>query len=151
MKLIKLFSIALVLIMTVGFQNQAQAQIIDSLPYFKMELLVFGDDDRIFGGTFEMPKSMKSSMKTISFSMDNMKKEGTSRPVVRTSDRPIILKRNGDCYKIGCVKDKNCTACTLYWWDRNGDGKVQPRKEIRCGCSDGKTSCRVRIEKVPCK
>lgn len=67
----------------------------------------------------------------------------------RVSKGPITIKHNGACYTFGCQKGGTCTDCKLYWYDRNGDGKVQPRRELRCFCSPGKM-CKIRVKKSKC-
>ncbi|MEM6802776.1 MAG: hypothetical protein AAF696_15310 [Bacteroidota bacterium] len=67
---------------------------------------------------------------------------------VKVSKGPVTLKRNGMCYTFACDKN-NCSDCKLYWKDRNGDGKVQPRRELRCFCAP-KKPCKIRVRKSKC-
>ena len=67
---------------------------------------------------------------------------------VKVSKGPVTLKRNGKCYTFGCDKSQ-CSDCKLYWKDRNGDGKVQPRRELRCFCAP-KKPCKIRVRKSKC-
>lgn len=63
---------------------------------------------------------------------------------------PIVLKFGDNCYQFGCAKDNGCDNCRMFWWDRNEDGKVQPRRELRCFCPEGRTRCKIRVRKVNC-
>ena len=67
---------------------------------------------------------------------------------VKTSSRPIVLRHNGTCYQFSC--DPACGTCQLVWLDRNGDGKVQPRRELRCVNAKGKVG-KVSVQKVRCQ
>ncbi|MEL6651656.1 MAG: hypothetical protein AAFQ87_12720 [Bacteroidota bacterium] len=67
---------------------------------------------------------------------------------VKISTGPVILKNQNGCFAFSC--DKSCQSCRLVWYDRNGDGKVQPRKELRCVNAKGKVG-RVSVSKVPCQ
>ncbi|MEM7373313.1 MAG: hypothetical protein AAF587_32105 [Bacteroidota bacterium] len=60
----------------------------------------------------------------------------------KSTSHPITLKRDGICYTLSCEGK-------LYWLDKNGDGKVQPRKELRCYCSKGK-QCAITVTKSRC-
>ena len=68
----------------------------------------------------------------------------------KVSSSPVTIKHKGNCYQFGCQQGKECKDCKLFWFDRNKDGKVQPRRELRCGCTVGK-QCRVRVRKIDCK
>lgn len=61
---------------------------------------------------------------------------------VKVSSKPITLKKDAKCLTFRCAQD--CNACKLYWWDRNQDGKVQPRRELRCACTREKT-CKIQV------
>ncbi|MFK7923947.1 MAG: hypothetical protein AB8H47_18455 [Bacteroidia bacterium] len=65
----------------------------------------------------------------------------------KVSTRPITLKSGGKCYVFACADLK---VCTLVWLDRNKDGKIQPRKELRCVDSRG-NQCQMVIKQVKCK
>ena len=67
----------------------------------------------------------------------------------KVSKGPVTLKRNGVCYTFACDKS-NCSDCKLYWNDRNGDGEVQPRRELRCYCAPKKKMCKIRVRRSRC-
>ncbi len=125
--------------------KQADAQIIDSLPYFKLPLPEFVGDldwDNIF-------VVMEASKKNISALPSGVTKKIGVPPAVKKIDKPIILQRGGNCYKVGPSKN-NCESCHLLWYDTNGDGKIQPKRELRCVCNDCPEPCKVRGKRVDC-
>ena len=70
---------------------------------------------------------------------------------VKVSNRPVILRHKGNCYQFACGKSpEGCDNCRLFWKDKNGDSKVQPRRELRCFCK-GKKRCRIRVRKLRCQ
>ena len=74
---------------------------------------------------------------------------GQNQPI--PLDDPIILQHNGKCYAFGCQEGPGCEHCTLYWKDRNKDGKINPKKELRCRCdNDPEKKCKLRVKKVEC-
>lgn len=65
---------------------------------------------------------------------------------------PIKLKRNGKCYVIRCQEAPGCDKCTLFWKDENGNGKINPKKELRCRCtSDPQKECKAQAKEVACE
>lgn len=97
--------------------------------------------------TFLLPASVKKSAQPISASMSKTLMLPRS---VKRLPSPITLKRDGKCYKIGC-DTRSCSDCQLFWYDRNKDGKVQPKRELRCYCVKAKKRCEMRGKEVPCK
>lgn len=68
--------------------------------------------------------------------------------------QPLVVKhpKNGNCYALKCASQSGCSECSLLWKDRNGDGKINPRKELRCRCkADPEKECRIRAKRVACK
>lgn len=52
----------------------------------------------------------------------------------------------------GCIqisKPSNCSSCRLVWLDRNGDGLIQVKKELRC-VGPNKKARPIIIQKVDC-
>lgn len=156
MKISKLFTLVFVLAGTFLFSNTAKAQIIDSLPYFKTDIIMIGEISKQFDllGSYNIPKGIQTKFVQVKVDAKTGKElskgKGIALPNVKKLDGPIVLRRNGNCYKLGCPK-KDCSNCALYWWDKNQDGKVQPKKELRCGCSDSEKACKMRVKKVECK
>lgn len=145
---LKLVSTAILFAFFLGLNHQTQAQIIDSLPWFKAEARLIGEINFIKSNTtFIIPGSLAKSL--VSVSPSYAKKVQIPR-TVRTSSRPITLKYNGNCYQFGCQKGQKCLNCQLHWYDKNRDGKVQPRQELRCGCDKGE-QCRIRVRRVECR
>ncbi len=132
--------------------SQTQAQIIDSLPYFKdighlwevmdarlaPALLELDNRSQLLSKSFQMRSRLSSKVKI----------KSKQYPV--RVDAPLTLEHDGKCFQIACAKEKNCSTCGLMWWDRNGDGKVQPKRELRCVCKESKTQCEMRGRKKDC-
>lgn len=65
-------------------------------------------------------------------------------------DGPIIITRKGVCVKIACSQ-KDCDSCTLLWSDRNKDGNINPKKELRCVCKKTRKLCEIQGKKIRCR
>jgi hypothetical protein len=156
MKISKLFTLVFVLAGVFIFSNSAEAQIRDSLPWFKSPLMILGEDGKAMDllSSYYLPKSYASSFKPVKMNLktglESYGKEAVVLPNVKKIDGPIVLRRNGKCYKLGCPK-KDCSKCALYWWDKNQDGKVQPKKELRCGCAESNQACKMKAKKIECR
>lgn len=156
MKISKLFTLVFVLAGTFLFSNSAKAQVIDSLPYFKMDIIMIGEISKDFDlfGSFSMPKGVQSKFKQVKIDaktgLESYGKQAVVLPNVKKINGPIVLRLNGNCFKLGCPK-KDCSKCALYWWDKNQDGKIQPKKELRCGCAESNEACKMRVKKVECR
>ncbi|MCI4669760.1 MAG: hypothetical protein MRZ79_16620 [Bacteroidia bacterium] len=131
-----------------AFGHEAQAQVNDTLPpwFQKPGLIITKDDILRKGGTFMIEPSVLKAAKPISVSQAKTLK--LSRKVKRMPST-IVIKRKGNCYKIGC--DDTCEKCQMFWYDKNNDKRVQPKKELRCYCVAKKTRCKMRGKKIPCK
>lgn len=92
----------------------------------------------------------KASLKLTKISPAQAKKFQVPPPT-KTGKGPIVLKFGGDCYQFGCAKGDGCDNCRMAWWDRNKDGKIQPRRELRCFCPETRTQCQIRVRKVKCQ
>lgn len=95
---------------------------------------------------YEIPASSSSSV--VALPAATAKLFGLPASVKKING-PIIIKRGNVCAKIGCKTD-NCKDCVLLWKDINTDGKIQPRKELRCACPQSKAQCKLAANKVPC-
>ena len=69
---------------------------------------------------------------------------------VKTSDRPLVLKTQWQLLSVHLCCGFVATTAKLAWWDRNEDGKVQPRRELRCVCKAGEV-CKIEVTKVTCR
>lgn len=129
--------------------NQMQAQKVfnDTIFVFNERLDIVFDNAK--GFNIGMPPTLMKAMSPApkQISLDMAKKMKLPR-ATKTFSGPIVVKQNGNCYKVGCAKE--CTDCKLAWYDRNGDRKIQPRKELRCICKTGK-QCKIRVGKADCK
>ncbi len=65
-------------------------------------------------------------------------------------DGPIIVKKKGVCVKISCSQE-DCDSCTLLWSDRNKDGNVNPKSELRCVCQKTRKLCGIMGKRIKCK
>lgn len=100
--------------------------------------------------------SVESQELSIDFPIDPIHKinpkAATANPVL--IPQPLVLKhpKNGNCYAFRCARPEGCEACGLYWKDLNGDGQINPKKELRCRCkADPQKQCKIRVRKVACK
>lgn len=137
------------LFMIFGSKVQAQKIFNDTILVFneKADFLLDGVQEKglMMKGLALQPQS-RSSFKKIAAPV--AKKNKIPR-ATRVTTRPITLKFNGACYTFGCDKSSGCSNCKMFWYDRNGDGKVQPRRELRCFCAPGKR-CKIRVKKSKC-
>ncbi|MCB0628813.1 MAG: hypothetical protein R2824_28760 [Saprospiraceae bacterium] len=99
--------------------------------------------------------SMDSPVMDVNFTLDPVlqidPKPATAQPVL--IPQPLVLKhpKNGKCYAFRCAKPVGCENCGLYWKDRNGDGQINPKQELRCRCQgDPDTACKIRAREVAC-
>ncbi len=147
MKTLKIFFFAA--IFSFIFSSNAQAQIIDSLPWFKApgNFLTPKILDLKAVYTLQSPRSVIKK----STSMSIAGKKITLPNKVKELKGPITLKRGGNCYELYCARTKSCGDCALLWRDANGDRKIQPRKELRCVCKSGGDNCGIKARKVDCQ
>lgn len=92
----------------------------------------------------------KASPKLLKIPAPEAKKVGIP-PATKKSKKPVVLRHEGNCYIFSCGKGKECSDCNLYWWDRNKDGKVQPRRELRCACPSARARCKINVRKIKCQ
>lgn len=133
-------AIILFLVAFCFLQLDADAQIRDSLIYFKADLVNI--------------KNFKASpTEAFTFAQKSQVITKSAKATgIKQLRNPLYLKRNGKCFKIQCYPTKECKDCAMLWKDRNGDGKVQPRKELRCGCkSSPKATCNMDWAQVQCR
>ncbi|PHN03724.1 hypothetical protein [Flavilitoribacter nigricans] len=67
--------------------------------------------------------------------------------------QPLVLQHptNGQCYAFRCAAGTECPDCKLYWKDRNGDGRINPRRELRCRCGENpEAKCRIKVRQIAC-
>lgn len=140
---LSLFSLSLV------FSNfQADAQVDDTLIYFKAPLA---------SDMYSAPREVADLRGDFAITLDNGIKFKPIQPTYakkvtlpissKISTSGITLKRNGKCYRFTCANPK---LCSLVWFDKNRDGKVQPRRELRCVDRNGK-QCQMVVKLVQCK
>lgn len=134
------------LMMCFSLQSHAQGTKVfnDTMLVFNSPL-VFAQGGKLIGAGIGLQFKAGATLSLISASQ--AKKLVLPR-AVRTSSRPIVLRHNGTCYQFSC--DEACGSCKLVWWDRNGDGKVQPRRELRCVNAKGKAG-KVSVQKIRCQ
>lgn len=132
--------------------NQSDAQIIDSLPWFKLPSTtldrLFVLEDMNLDATYIISKSSRKNV--VGLSKTLQKQLGVTRiqKSMKSVKGSMILERDGTCYKITCAKG-SCD-CTLMWVDVNKDKKVQPKKELRCVCNKTREACTIRGKKISC-
>ncbi|MEO0895908.1 MAG: hypothetical protein AAFY71_05890 [Bacteroidota bacterium] len=129
--------------------GKLMAQVDDTLPpWFKNPIEIM-TSEKLFARDILFSIAPQSKAQIKSASPQILKKYKLPKGVRRVPT-PFVLQYKGNCYQLGCMKGKGCDDCAMFWLDKNRDGKVQPRKEIRCICKQGKP-CKVRARKVPCK
>jgi len=138
----------LLFVLFAAVPQMSHAQIIDSLPpFFKAEPHFVGDFEGIRKGPLDFAMPGGTTMVFVHISaLKKMAIPTSLSKSIKTADGPIVLRKNGKCYQFACEG----RACKLFWWDRNGDGKVQPKRELRCG-DKGRESCGIRVKEVPCR
>lgn len=122
-------------LMILGFQQQADAQVVDSLPYFKADLITFGDDFNT-GKTYTV--------------VDMSVFKQTKHENVKTSSVFIVLEAEAKQFNIGmppAVK-KEGAKCKIMWYDRNQDGKIQPDSELRGANMTTKKPMKLKVKAV---
>lgn len=136
----QLLILSLISVLFALTSSQASAQIIDdTLIYVKSPAFVGKFDRSAFsGGGFTLPSP--ASFTPISKSA---KPQQIKLPAkARVSSKPVTLKKDGNTFTFSCQQD--CRNCRLFWWDRNKDGKVQPKRELRCACTKEQT-CKIQV------
>ncbi|MFK7923944.1 MAG: hypothetical protein AB8H47_18440 [Bacteroidia bacterium] len=125
---------------------RAQAAFNDTLFIFNQPLELASGGKFILGdGGLGFRLQPQSVMKVVTVSYS--KKVAIPR-TAKVSDKPIVLKNQNGCFEFSC--GDGCDSCKLVWHDRNGDGKVQPRRELRCVNAKGKVS-KISVQKVLCQ
>lgn len=138
------------LFMGIAINAQAQRAFNDTMLVFNKDAM-FDINDNIKGFNIGMPPTLAFNVtpaaKSVFVKVTAVQAKKVSVPrATRISSKPITLKYKGACYQFGC----DCKTCKIAWYDRNGDNKVQPRKELRCLCAKGE-KCKIRVEKADCK
>ncbi|MEM6377866.1 MAG: hypothetical protein AAF705_06620 [Bacteroidota bacterium] len=147
MKTLKFFFLAA--IFSFVFSHHTQAQVDDTLPPW------FRDPGRIltpkiidWNSTYLLQnkrqvisRSSKATVSGKSVQLPNNIKE---------LNGPITLKRGNNCYEVYCARNKSCGDCTFLWKDLNRDGKIQPKRELRCVCKRSGDNCGIKARKVDC-
>lgn len=138
------------LLMGISINTQAQGLFNDTIFVFNKDAM-FDINDNIKGFNIGMPPTLTFDVtpaaKSVFVKVTAIQAKKVSVPrATRISSKPITLEHKGACYKFGC----DCKTCKIGWYDRNGDNKVQPRKELRCLCTKDE-QCKIRVEKTDCK
>jgi len=142
---ITLFSLALCM----GTSFSAQAQIIDSLPWFKAPGKFMTPKVLDINATYSLV-GQRAAIK----SNRNLRVAGKIIPLpktIRELKSPLILKRGDQCLEVYCAQTKDCSSCSMLWTDLNGDRKIQPRRELRCVCKTGGDNCGIKARRTQCK
>lgn len=144
----KLFTLLTILFLGMGLQLQAQNIFNDTILFSPADFI--GDFGKIKGAKNGGILPKISAAKLTKISPAQAKKMKVPAPT-KSGKGPIVLKFGDNCYQFGCAKGGECSDCRMFWWDRNKDGKVQPRRELRCFCPSGRSKCKIRVRKIPCK
>ncbi len=68
---------------------------------------------------------------------------------IKAMPKTFVLKHKSSCYEFKAYSN-NCNNCVILWKDRNGDGKVQPKKELKAVCKETRKPCNIKVRKVKC-
>lgn len=120
-----------------GLTNQVEAQLIDSLPYFKVDLL-FADNSEL-----DILKSYK-----INLQQGGIKQNSSRLKNFYVITKPVVINHEEQYFKIGVAQGTNCKNCRTFWWDKNGDGLIQPKVELRCGSSTTKVIGKLQVKEA---
>jgi len=148
---LKTIIIASLTVLLTALSTTSQAQVRDTLIYFKAEpSFEIGEKVKLPPAQLNQDFIFAPVSRGVFVHISAVTAKKISVPrKVRVSKGPVTLKRNGVCYTFSCDKS-NCSDCKLYWYDRNGDGKVQPRRELRCFCAPKKKLCKIRVRASKC-
>ncbi len=128
--------------------NKSNAQIIDSLPYFKLPVPeLVGKIDWNLDLNFS-----KKARKSLAPPSNQMKKKidfPVDSKTYQIKRKVTVNTPMGVCYEIS-PGNEDCKQCFLFWNDKNGDKKLQPREELRCICFNCEEPCSVKGKKVLC-
>ncbi len=82
---------------------------------------------------------------------DEFKEKAKNSQVLLSAQ--LILKHptTGKCYEVWCGGGVRCEECAMYWRDKNGDGKINPIKELKCRCEEDRNEiCKKYAKRVRC-
>ena len=129
--------------------NTTSAQVDDTLPpWFRGPIPKLEPGIIDWNSTYVLLKSRQviSAQKSLTVA----KKAVALPSKMKVLKGPITIKRGQNCYEIYCQQGPECKDCQLTWWDRNGDGKIQPRRELRCVCTKTGDKCAIKARRVKC-
>ena len=141
--------LAFILLFTANIQAQrSKAVFNDTMLVFNQNPDIIFDSERLdfFAKPFMINNKLVIFKPVIPGSLGDLQVPKATK----TSTKPVVLRHNDQCYLFECVENGECDQCRLVWWDRNGDGNVQPLKELRCVCP-GAGKCRIKVTKVHCQ
>lgn len=131
------------------FAFSANAQIIDSFPWFKAPGSIMTPKILDGKGTYTIPNPRMAVAKTQSIQVAS---QTISLPSsIKVLNAPLTLKNGDQCIEVYCAQTKECSDCVMLWKDINGDKKIQPRRELRCVCKGGSDNCGIKARPVDCK
>lgn len=133
-----------------AFNGHAQAEVQD--PLFNAKAEFTGETGKFLDASEGLTLDKSSTKTLLKMSPAEAKKLKLPAPT-KVGSGPIVLKFGNRCYKFACGKSRSgeCDNCRMVWWDRNKDGKVQPRRELRCFCPKTRERCRIGVRVVKCK
>ncbi|MEL6591518.1 MAG: hypothetical protein AAFQ87_12730 [Bacteroidota bacterium] len=134
--------------MSSGLELLGQNGIRDSLFWFKAPLA---------SDMYSAPREIADLKGSFGITLDNgIKFKTVERSFAQKAKVPfrtkfsragITLSKGGKCYRFSCASSK---GCMLIFFDKNQDGKVQPRRELRCIDSKG-NECQMIVKEVRCQ
>lgn len=128
----------------------SQGQIDDSLPPWFMDpakILTLKAMD--WNATYTLQNGRQAISRSKTTALAGKKVKISSG--VKLLKGPITIKRDGNCYQVGCESNRSCNNCQMLWKDLNGDRKIQPKRELRCFCPKSGDVCALRGRNIECK
>lgn len=130
-----LIVITLLLFSNVGY---AQSQESENFEKIKSKIIKKGNFK-----SFENPKVTKSDRTFLEPVESNIAKKFE----ISTGILQFVDNFYKGCYIYRADKS-DCGDCTLLWFDRNGDGVIQIKRELRAVCKSTFEACNVEVEKI---
>jgi len=121
------------------FSASGNAQIIDSLPWFKAP--------SSWDGTGGLKLNAAYDLNPNDLSLRSLKTSGD----IQILPNVTTLKLGKECFQVIAPTNRTCRSTKLFWRDGNRDGKIQPKLELKSECLRERKIGTLRAKKAPCK
>ena len=139
MKMVK-STLMILFVLVFGLVYHLEAQTEDAKPWFEMEAQIVGDID--VNASYITVDAASTKL-----SQSLLQQVGISSMNTKFFRGPITVKVSNSCVTFKC--ETGC-RCIMAWRDKNKDGKIQPRTELRCVCPNTQKLCKIRAKIIPC-